>query len=374
MDYLNQRRQTLIRNLKKDDGLEALVVTHPANVTYLTGFTGGEGSYLVATAKQFVLVSDARFEEQIKEEVHGIDVEIRPLDQTIGEATAEVLNKTGTKAAGLEAEHATLALTELLREKAAKTTFAPVAAKVEKLRAVKDPSEIEQIRTAIRIAERAFWMFKSMLREADTEKDMVDALETYVRRAGAWGTAFPTIVAVGERGALPHAPPSNRQLGGGSKLLVDWGADLLYKSDITRVFRSPFGTAPTRKNKQERVGYDFEEVYEAVGQAQAAAVAALRPEVPVKEVDDAARKVLTDAGYGDFFTHGLGHGLGLEVHEAPRIRANSSDVLEAGMVVTIEPGVYIPGWGGIRLEDDYLITKDGPVRLTTLPHDPGAIG
>jgi len=372
MDYLSQRRQALIRNLKKD-GLDAILITNPVNVTYLTGFTG-DSSYLIATAKNFILVSDSRFDEQVKEECQGIDVHIRPHDETTAEASAEVLTKAAAKAVGLEAGHATLGFMTMLQEKSPKLTFSPLDGRVEALRAIKDPSEVEQIRAAVRAAERAFVMFKSMLREQDTEKDMVDALEGYVRRSGAKACAFAPIVAVGERGALPHAPPTSRSLGEGSKVLVDWGADMLYKSDITRTFRSPFGTAPTRRNKAERVGYNFEELYEVVCNAQDAAVAAVRSGVPAKEVDAAARTVITKAGYGEHFTHGLGHGLGLEVHEAPRVRANSTDTLETGMVITIEPGIYVPGWGGVRVEDDFLVTKEGAIRLTTLPHDPNAIG
>jgi Xaa-Pro aminopeptidase len=372
MDYLTQRRQSLVKSLKKDS-VDAILVTHPVNVAYLTGFTG-DSSYLVATSKQFILVSDARFEEQIKEECPGLEVHIRPHNQTTVEAAAEVLTNVGAKAVGLEADHATLGLMADFQEKGAKLTFAPVRGRVEALRAVKDPSEVEQIRAAIKAAERAFIMFKAMLREADTEKDMSDALEAYVRRAGGRACPFPPIVAVGDRGALPHAPPTDRQLGDGSKLLVDWGADLGYKCDITRTFRSPFGTAPTRRNKQERVGYNFDELYELVCRAQDAAAAAARDEVPAAEVDAAARQVIADAGYGDYFTHGTGHGIGLELHEAPRIRANSTDVLATGMVITLEPGIYLPGWGGVRVEDDFLVRKDDCVRLTTLPRDPGAIG
>jgi Xaa-Pro aminopeptidase len=188
---------------------------------------------------------------------------------------------------------------------------------------------------------------------------------------------------VGERGALPHAPPTSKPLGDGSKLLVDWGADLLYKSDLTRTVRSPFGTAPSRRNKKERVEYDFEEVYAVVLAAQNAALATVRAGAKAKDVDAAARKVFAAARLrserhsglqlGDHFTHGLGHGIGLEIHEGPKIRANSEDVLEAGMVVTIEPGVYIPNWGGIRIEDDVLVTNDGCRLLSTLPREPATI-
>lgn len=381
MDYVAQRRHELVRDLKKTDGVDALLVTSPVNVGYLTGFTG-DSSYLVLTPKHTVLVTDARFDQQLAEECPGLETHVRPHDQTTPEAAAAVLTKLGVKAVGLEAAHATLALQEQLAAAGPKLTFAPTHGKVEKMRAVKDAGEVEAIRVAIRAAERAFSMFAPMLREADTEKDLVDALEAYIRRAGARGASFPSICAVGDRGALPHAPPTTRQLGDGSKLLVDWGADCGYKSDLTRTLRSPFGTAPSRRNKAERVGVNFEEVYEAVCQAQDAAVAAVRHGAAAKDVDAAARKSLAKAklknnpgvNLADHFTHGLGHGIGLEVHEAPRVRANSDDVLESGMVITLEPGVYIPGWGGVRVEDDFLITKDGATRLSTLPRDPGAIG
>lgn len=176
---------------------------------------------------------------------------------------------------------------------------------------------MEAIRAAVVVAEKAFRMFVATIHESDTEKAMADALENYVRRRGARQSSFPPIVAVGER-ALPHCPPSaERQAGDGSKLLIDFGADLGYKSDITRTIRSPFGTTPTRRNKFERVGYSLEEVHAVVLAAQDAALAAVRGGVKAKDVDAAARKVIQKAGYGEFFTHGLGHGLGLEVHEAP---------------------------------------------------------
>jgi|SRR5579883_164426 len=378
MNYLQQRRAILNQKLKSH-GVDAFLVTTPVNVTYLTGFTG-EDSYYASTSKHGFIVSDTRFEEQIKEECPDLDAVIRPHNRTTIEATAEVLTKSGAKSVGVEGNRITLGELEQLKTLVPKATFVPLDGIVEAQRMVKDPSEVEKIREAVRVAERGFRMFVATIREADTEKDMVDALEGYVRRAGARCTAFPPIVAVGERGALPHAPPTARQLGEGSKLLVDWGADLLYKSDLTRTLRSPFGTAPSRRNKQERVGFDFEEIYSVVLAAQNAALATLRPGVKAKEVDAAARKVITNHKFkserhsgeklGEYFTHGLGHGIGLEVHEAPKLRANSEDVLEAGMVLTIEPGIYIPGWGGIRIEDDVLITHDGHRLLSTLPREP----
>jgi Xaa-Pro aminopeptidase len=360
----------------KTHGVDAFLVTAPVNVTYLSGFTGDD-SYFVGTAKHSIIVSDTRFEEQIKEECHDVEPSIRPHNRTTIEAAAEVLTKAGAKAVGVEANRITVAELERLRGLAPKATFVPLDGVIEAHRAVKDPAEVEKIREAVRVAERAFRMFASTLREADTEKDMADAIDAYVRRAGARCASFPPIVAVGERGALPHAPPTAKQLGDGSKLLVDWGADLLYKSDLTRTLKSPFGTNPSRRNKMERVGFDFDEVYKIVLDAQNAALAAIRPGVKAKEVDAAARKVFATAklrrppkgNLADYFTHGLGHGIGLEVHEAPKVRANSEDTLEAGMVITIEPGVYIPNWGGVRIEDDVLVTYDGCRLLSTLPRE-----
>lgn len=377
MNYQVNRRNNLIRDIKAD-GVDGVLITAPANVRYLTGFTGSSGN-LVLTPKHAILVSDSRYEEQIKEECPDLEAHIRPHHKTPAEATAEVLAKVGAKAVGVEADHVTLAALEVLAEKAPKATFAPLKGKVEALRARKDLGELEQIRAAVAVAERAFKMFVALIRERDTEKELADAMDAYLRRCGADAAAFPTIVAVGERGALPHARPTARPAGDGSKILVDWGADLGYKSDITRTFRSPFQPALVRKTKHERTGYHFDKVYAAVKAAQDAAVAELRAGAKAKEVDAAARKALSTHSPGgidlaDHFTHGLGHGIGLDVHEAPHLRQNSEAVLEVGNVVTVEPGVYLPGWGGVRLEDDFLITKDGALRLTSLPHDPGAIG
>jgi len=379
MNYLLQRRHTLTQNLKKQS-LDAFLVTAPVNVTYLTSFTG-DSSFLIVTGKNAILVSDSRFEEQIKEECPAIDAHIRGHNKTTYEAAADVLGKSGAKVVGVEGNRISLAELETFKELAPKVTFVPVSGVVEAQRLIKDPSETEKIRDAVRVAERAFRMFAATLRETDTEKEMVDALECFVRRSGARGTSFPPIVAVGERGALPHAPPTNKQLGSATKLLVDWGADLLYKSDLTRTLRSPFGTSPTRRNKFERVGINFEEVHQIVLDAQNAALAEIRPGVKAKDVDAAARKVFasaklrhkSDIKLADCFTHGLGHGIGLECHEAPRIRANSEDVLESGMVITIEPGVYIPGWGGVRIEDDVLVTHNACTLLTTLPRESGLL-
>lgn len=371
MNYVLQRRANLLRETKVD-AVDVLLITNPRNVTYLTGFTG-DSSYLLLTAKQAILVSDGRFEEQLREENPDLEAVIRPASKSIAEATVETLTKLGAKSVGFESVRVTVAELAQFQEKAPKLVFTAIGPKIEQLRAIKDPSEVEAIREAVRIAEKAFAMFLALLTERDTEKDCVDAMEGYLRRAGAKCAAFPTIVAFGERGSLPHATPTNKMLLDSTKLLVDWGADAGYHSDLTRTFRSPYNVAPNRKNRSERVGMKYIEIFDAVRLAHVAAADALKAGTPAQDVDTAARKVLEGFGLNEYFTHGLGHGIGLDVHEAPPIRQNSEATLEAGNVVTIEPGIYIPGWGGVRIEDMYLVTKDAPIRLTTLPHEISAV-
>jgi Xaa-Pro aminopeptidase len=239
------------------------------------------------------------------------------------------------------------------------------ADRVEKLRAVKDESEIDQIRDAIRIAERSFAVFRALLRPEDSEKDLCDAMEGYVRRAGGQGSSFPPIIAVGERAALPHAPPTSRVVGSADLLLVDWGATgpTSYKSDLTRVLDTRTKTSSLASTAATKL----EEVYAVVLKAQETALRAVRPGAAGRDVDAAARQVIADAGFGDYFGHGLGHGIGLQIHEAPAVRPNSDAVLQAGMVITLEPGIYLPGWGGVRIEDDVLVTPDGAEVLTHVP-------
>jgi Xaa-Pro aminopeptidase len=345
------RRQKLPLTLDQE-GLDALLVTNPVNVTYLTGFSG-ESSYLLLTRNRAVLVSDFRFAEQIAEECPGLETHIRPVDKTVQQASSEILTKLGIRTVGFESNHLTVADWETIRNQAKGCDWKAGTDRVEKLRAIKDESEIEQIRHAIAIADRAFAAFCALLRPDDREKDLADSLEYYVRKAGGTSTSFPSIVAVGARAALPHAPPTEQRVASGELLLVDWGAaGPFYKCDLTRVLAT--STISTK----------LEEVYTVVLKAQEAALRVIRPGIPVKSVDAEARSVIADAGFGDFFGHGLGHGLGLQVHEAPFLRANSDAVLQAGMVVTIEPGIYLPDWGGVRIEDDVLVLPDGCEILT----------
>jgi Xaa-Pro aminopeptidase len=368
MDYPAQRRDRLARCLA-DEGLDALLISNPVNVTYLTGF-GGDTSVLVLARERTLLVSDPRYTGQIAEECPGLATHIRPPTQKLPEAVALVLTRLGCRAVGFESSAVTVAELESLRGLAPAVDWKGAPERVENLRAVKDPSEVEQIREAIAIAERAFTVLRSLLRPDDREKDLCDALDGYVRRAGGRGTSFPPIVAVGERAALPHAPPTARAVGEAELLLVDWGAGgRFYQSDLTRVLDTRTKAAFARQQGPTKL----EEVYDVVLRAQEAAVRAVRPGVPARAVDEAARAVIALAGFGDYFGHGLGHGLGLQVHEAPAVRPNSETVLQPGMVFTVEPGIYLPGWGGVRIEDDVLVTPEGCEVLTHVPRDLGAM-
>jgi Xaa-Pro aminopeptidase len=365
--FLRRRRQ-LARRLTPA-GLDALLVSHPVNVTYLTGF-GGEASYLIVGRKRTLMASDGRFTTQLAEECPGLAVHIRPPSQTTVPEVAKVLTDLGFRKVAFESSHLTVADCEWLKSLAPTIDWAPTKGWVESLRAVKDAGEVAQVKAAIGIAERAFTAFKASLGPDDTEKQLADRMEQLVRQVGGTGTSFPTIVGVGPRSGLPHAPLTDARVASSDFLLVDWGAcGRFYKSDLTRMIvtrRSWFRPAPVRPPRDD---LKFAKVFGTVVAAQAKAIAAIRPGAKARDVDAAARTVIADAGYGTAFSHGLGHGLGLQVHEAPFMRASSDDVLAAGMVVTVEPGIYLEGWGGVRIEDDVLVTPDGREVLTTLPRD-----
>jgi Xaa-Pro aminopeptidase len=362
MDYPAQRRMNLIAMLEKD-GVDTYLVHQPVNVSYLTGFTG-DSSWLLVGRDKSLLVSDARFTEQIAQECPKLEAVIRPPTRLIADAAVAELKKLGVGSVAFESSQMSVADLETLRELLPAVSWKPVRDRVESLRSIKDDLEISGIREAIHFAERAFEAFRAQLRLDDTEKDLVDAMETYVRRAGGEKTSFPTIVAVGERAALPHAPPTSKRVGEGNFLLVDWGASgTLYKSDLTRMLVPRTNSAFSKQDSDPKL----EAVHGLVLKAQQQALSLIRPGARGHDIDAAVRAIFSEAGFGERFGHGLGHGLGLQVHEAPSLRPNSTAVLQPGMVVTVEPGIYLPGWGGVRLEDDVLVTPDGCEILTKLP-------
>lgn len=362
------RRDRIAAELAKKQ-LDAVVISKPINVTYLTGFTG-DSSYLIVGPKSSLLVSDGRFTEQLAGECPGLPVHIRPPTTTTPPVVAETVEQLGFRNVGIEGGHVTVALLDLWKDKSPAVNWVSTAKLVEAFRATKDVGEVKQIRDAVAVAERAFAMLRATLRSGASEDDLCAAMEQFVRMAGGKATSFPSIMAVGPRSALAHAPPTERTVESAGFLLVDWGArGPLYCSDLTRMLVTRTSWFRSETNAIAGDDAQFARIYRAVLKAQESAFAAVRPGAQARDVDAAARAALAEDGLAEAFTHGLGHGIGLEVHESPDLRASSTDVLQPGMVVTIEPGVYVPGWGGIRIEDDLLVTDDGYERLTTLPRD-----
>ncbi len=343
-------RRRRLRTLMRDRNLGACLVTSPRDIRYLTGFTG-EDSWLILTPRQAVVVSDFRFAEELAA-IPGVKILLRK--GAIADAAADAL--PGGATIGIQAEHMTVAtratLARLIGARRIKNTTGLVAG----LRVIKDETEIALIRRAIAVQERAFLETLEVVRHGMREADIAADLEHRMRSLGAEGPAFPTIVAAGANGSKPHYRPGPAKVRSGGTLLIDWGAIVAgYHSDMTRTIA--FGRWP-------RV---MREIYAVVLEAHEAGIAAVAPGRKCADVDAAARSVIELAGLGERFGHGLGHGIGLDIHEAPRISKISPDVLAPGMVVTIEPGVYLPGVGGVRIEDDIEVTERGARRLSTLP-------
>jgi Xaa-Pro aminopeptidase len=353
MDCHQARRDRLRKAIRKADAA-ALLVTDFTNVTYLTGFTGDDAYVLVHPRGEMIL-SDPRYTTQLGEECPGVELHIRRPGVAMLQAVVKVLKSAGIGRLAVEADSMSVGLRDRIAAKLLKLEILPISGLVERLRQIKDKAEIGQIRLAVWYAEKAFGVIRATLRPEKTEKEVADELEHQLRLFGAKGSSFPSIVAVGPRAALPHATPTRRRIGESDFVLIDWGAhEGLYHSDLTRVLITG------------RMSPKLERVYGVVLDAQTRAIAAIRPGRTAHDVDRVAREVIGRGGFGRYFGHGLGHGLGLSVHEAPRLAAKNPTVLKPGMVVTVEPGIYLPGWGGIRIEDDVLVTRKGCEVLTNV--------
>ncbi len=358
------RRVERVRAALAAAKVPALLVTNFADVSWLTGFEGDD-SYALVTGEQVVLISDSRYEEQISREAAWPRVVMRK--KQIGEETARQIKRMKLERVGVQAEAMTLqgqvALQGYLKEKKAKVRLKPLADVIVNLRHIKDAHEIGIIEEAIRIAEGAFEALKGQIRVGMSENEMAGRLGYEMRKRGALNSAFDSIVAAGSNGSLPHYRPGEVKMEANSPLLVDWGARFKgYCSDLTRVLF--MGSVPGK----------IKEIYKVVLEAQLAGIAAIRPGVHGKKVDRAAREVIEKAGYGKEFGHGTGHGIGRDIHEGVSLSKLSTTTLAAGMVVTVEPGIYLPGIGGVRLEDDVLVTETGGRVLSTLAKDMGSAG
>lgn len=333
-----------------DAGIDALLVTHLPNVRYLTGFSG-TAALLLVRADGAVLVTDFRYAVQAEREVgNAATVEI---DRTnVWERLRRVVAAEPVEVLGIESHVVTVRDAERVSQ-LARGRVLPVAELVEPLRAAKSPAEVQAIRTAAALAQEALAEVLPTVRAGERELDVAARLEAALRRRGSEWHPFQTIVASGERAALPHARTSARTLRRGEMLLLDFGAQVDgYCADLTRTVA--IGPADER----------LREVYETVRAAQLRARTHVRAGMPGREADALARDLLAARGFGDAFGHSLGHGLGLEVHEAPRLAPTAEAPLPAGAVVTVEPGLYFPGWGGVRLEDDVHLGPDGPELLS----------
>lgn len=344
-------------------GVGLFLVTRPVNVRYLTGFSGDSTALLCLPGKE-LLVSDGRYTSQLERECPGLEVFIRPTGVTLPMALGEVLRSTGAKSVGFESAHVSVADLATWQGLAKGADWKPCGDTIEAFRLVKDDIEIAAIRRAIAMAERAYQSMEPLFDRVATEEEAAAELEHHMRRQGAAGAAFPTIVGAGANAALPHYHPKGGvPLAGASHVLVDWGAqeEWGYRSDLTRVKAwHPVPGTPT-----------LNAAHAAVVEAQAAGALALRPGNTAGDVDLAVREVLARHGVEELFLHGTGHGIGMDIHEAPFFRPGNSQRLESGMVVTLEPGIYCPERLGVRVEDDFLVTREGGVRLSHLPRELG---
>ncbi len=336
-----------------------MLISYMADVRYLCGFSGSSGMVLLVPRAGYFL-TDFRYREQAALEVAGLRTVI--CDNGFGEALREILERRGrggsvnAKRIGFDPKTMTCAeLSELRRRLRGAAVLKPLKTELQELRARKSRGEVALIRKALKVAEASFQEALRHIGRETSERELALQVDFAARRRGAEGASFETIVASGRRGALVHARPSGKRLAGA--VVIDWGVVYGgYNTDCTRTLG--FGRVPAGLARAHRL----------VLEAREKALAATRAGVKACEVDRAAREVVEKAGYGSAFGHGLGHGVGLEVHERPHLGPRSRDVLEEGMVFTIEPGIYLPGVGGVRVEDMVLVTAHGAEVLATLPH------
>ncbi len=360
MTFFPQRgRLARLRERMKHAGVEAFLVTHIPNIFYLSGFTGDAGALLVE-ARRATLLTDSRFTTQAGEELAPNLIGLRIVKGSLATAAgAELVRRKFRGRAAFEGARMTVAEAARLRKASGKQVrWRSVTSWVEQLRTVKEPEEIERMRDAAQLASEVVKEAIGLIRPGVKECDLAAEIEFRMRRRGATGPAFETIVASGKRGALPHARATTKAFRANELVVIDMGAILRhYCSDLTRTVY--IGRAPSRVRRW----------YQAVVEAQTAACQALRPGAPAEAADLAAREVLRGYGLERAFIHSTGHGLGLEVHEEPRLGRGQSQPLDASSVVTIEPGIYMEGAGGIRVEDDVLVLPSGPEILTSAPRE-----
>ena len=343
-----------LRPLIAQDGLDGLLLCQRENCRYVSGFTGSSG-WLLISDKDAILATDFRYVEQAKQEASNF--KINPVKGELLDWLPELASSLGWHNLGFEANHISFAtynqLNETLRAKHLGLEIVPTTGIVERLRCIKEPEELEYITRAAKLVDAAFEQARSLIHSGITERRLAWEMEAFIRQRGSQGVPFDIMVASGPNSALPHAKPSERTIGQNEPVIIDMGARINgYCSDCSRTLC--LGQAPRT----------LSEIYNVVLEAQLRAIRQIKTNMTAAEADQLARSTIKQAGYGDAFGHGLGHGVGLAVHEAPRAAPASSDSLAEGMVFTVEPGIYIPGFGGCRIED-MVVLEEGKARALT---------
>ncbi len=354
MVVTRQARIERVQGLLEEAGLDGCVLKGMDNIFYLTGFRGSEGSLFV-TRGDVVLVVDFRYITHAREVTRDIHIEeVRPKR----DAVYDLCTKYRISKLGFDGSHVAYNVFKSWAENLVGISLVPMNNAIEEIRRAKEPEEIAAIMAAIDAATRAFTDVLDLVKPGSTEKEIADELDHAMRKRGAQGPSFETIVASGPRGALPHAEPSDRKLEEGETVIIDYGAAVAgYCSDETVTVC--LGEIPDK----------LSEIYTIVNDARKLGIEKARAGMSIAQLDSIVRGYIEERGYGDFFRHGLGHGVGIAVHEAPGINSVARGVLEENMVVTIEPGIYLPNIGGVRLEDMVLITEDSPRVLTHIRKD-----
>lgn len=338
-----------LRNQFSNEGIDGILITSPYNRRYMTNFTGSAGVVLISENKaQFI--TDFRYVEQATKQADGF--EVIQHKGLIHDEIAKQIDILGIKKLGFEQDYVNFSAYKLY-EKTFNAELVPVSGLIENLRLIKTDSEIKILKEAADIADAAFKHILDYIKPGCTELEVSNELEFFMRRAGATSSSFNTIVASGTRSALPHGVATDKVIEKGDFVTLDYGA--LHKGYVSDITRTVAVGEPSDKLK---------EIYDIVLESQLLAVEKIKPGMTGFEADAIARDYITEKGYGEYFGHSLGHGIGLEVHEGPGLSVRSDIILQPGMVVTIEPGIYLPGIGGVRIEDDTLITEVSNEKLT----------
>lgn len=349
--------QEKIQNIMTERRVDGLLVSDGFNMRYLSGFRGATG-YLYLSRERKVLLTDSRYTTQAKEEAESWEIVEVTSEHSYEKALAKLISDEQVKALGFEDQHLIYAQAVRLQKGAGEIFWVPLGDSLNRLRIVKTPQEQRLLERAEAIGDLAFERILKEIKPGMTELQVAAKLEYYMKEAGALGTSFDTIAASGIHSAMPHATPSSKPLEQGDFLTMDFGCIYEgYCSDMTRTV--VIGKANSRQK----------EIYQVVLEAQLAALDTIRAGMTGAQVDKIAREIIAQAGYGAYFGHGLGHSVGLYIHENPRLSPSCHEVLEEGMIQTVEPGIYLPGFGGVRIEDMVIVTEEGCRNLAHSPKD-----